>query len=498
MLSIPLAAPAQDAVKTEGAYSFSKEELTQMLAPIALYPDSLVAQILMASTYPLEIVEAERWLRDNKNLKGDALDDVLKEMNWDPSVKSLCHFPEVLLALSDKLDQTRKLGDAFLGQEDEVMATIQELRQKAEEQGNLRSSREQNVIVEQDIIRIEPANPEVVYVPVYDPLYVYGPWWYPSYPPYYWYYPFGVSFNSGFIGFGPSIHLGFGLFSWTFFDWNHRRIHIDVNKTHRFHRHHIGRDFDRHGRTYWRHDAGHRRGVAYRDRRTSDHFGGRPARLSPATPETRGFSGRRIDQRAPRGTFERREGIVTPGGRAGRDRYNRGPGRDTTFRGIGQGSFERRAGERGIESRRSGGFGRPGREIGAPAREIRPRGGEIRQPGGSEFRRQGGEIRRSGGDLRRSGGEFRQSGGGIRRSGGEFRQSGGGIRRSGGEFRQSGGGIRRSGGEFRQSGGGMRSSGGGMIRSGGDSGHRGGGGRGGGGGGRHGGGSSGRGGGSGR
>jgi hypothetical protein len=457
MLSIPPAAPAQDAVETGGGYSFSKEELTQMLAPIALYPDSLIAQILMASTYPLEIVEAERWLRDNKNLKGDALDEALKEMSWDPSVKSLCHFPDVLLSLSDKLDQTRKLGDAFLGQEDEVMTTIQELRQRAEDQGSLKNTREQNVIVEQDIIRIEPANPEVVYVPVYDPLYVYGPWWYPSYPPYYWYYPFGISLSHGFIGFGPSIHLGFGLFSWTFFDWNHRRIHIDVNKTHRFHRHHIGSNFDRNDRQHWRHDPGHRRGVAYRDRRTSDHFGGRPARISPATPATRGFSGRQIDRRTPGGAFDRREGIVTPGGRADRERINRGPGRDTTFRGIGQGSFERRAGERGVESRRSGEARRPGREFGTPVREIRPQGG----------------------DMRRSGGEFRPSGGGKRSSGGEFRPSGGGMRRSGGEFRQPGGGTRPSGG--------------GMIRSGGDSGHRGGGG-----GGRQGGGSSGRGGGHGR
>ena len=114
-----------------------------MLAPIALYPDSLIAQILMASTYPLEMVEAERWLRQNKELKGDALDDALQEKTWDPSVQSLCHFPDVLFAMSDKLDQTRKLGDAFLSQEDDVMATIQELRRKAEEQGNLKTTKEQ-------------------------------------------------------------------------------------------------------------------------------------------------------------------------------------------------------------------------------------------------------------------------------------------------------------------------------------------------------------------
>lgn len=262
MLAIPPATPAQESVETEEAYSFTKEELTQMLAPIALYPDSLIAQILMASTYPLEIVEAERWMRDKQNLKGDALNEALKEMNWDPSVKSLCHFPDVLIAMSDKLDQTTKLGDAFLGQEDDVMNTIQELRQKAEEQGNLKNTREQNVIVEQDIIRIEPVDPEVVSVPIYDPLYVYGPWWYPSYPPYYWYYPYGMSISGGYIGFGPGIYLGFGLFSWSIFDWHHHSIHMDVNKIHRFDRHHFSRYADR---PYWRHDPGHRRGVAYRE-----------------------------------------------------------------------------------------------------------------------------------------------------------------------------------------------------------------------------------------
>jgi hypothetical protein len=130
MLVIPPGTLAQDSEETEQTDRFKKEELTQMLAPIALYPDSLIAQILMASTYPLEIVEAERWLGQNKELKGDALDEALKDKTWDPSVKSLCHFPDVLFAMSDKLDQTRKLGDAFLGQEDEVMATIQNCASK--------------------------------------------------------------------------------------------------------------------------------------------------------------------------------------------------------------------------------------------------------------------------------------------------------------------------------------------------------------------------------
>jgi hypothetical protein len=383
MLVIPPGTLAQDSEETEQTDRFKKEELTQMLAPIALYPDSLIAQILMASTYPLEIVEAERWLGQNKELKGDALDEALKDKTWDPSVKSLCHFPDVLFAMSDKLDQTRKLGDAFLGQEDEVMATIQELRLKAEEQGNLKTTEQQKVIVEREIVRIEPVYPEFVYVPVYDPLYVYGPWWYPAYPPYYWYYPPGFVITGGFINFRPRIFIGAGLFSWVWFDWHVRHIHIDIHKTSRFHRFHDRRDFDR---PSWQHNPRHRRGVAYRDRRTSERFGGRPIRVSPATPETRGFPPRGTERRAvepSRGIVERRERAVAPRVETERKRIEPTLRRDTPFRGIDNGRFERRAGERGGESRRSMEIRRPGREIRRPSGEMRRPGGDMRQRGGS-------------------------------------------------------------------------------------------------------------------
>jgi hypothetical protein len=380
MLVMPAGIPAQDAGEPEQADRFKKEELAQMLAPIALYPDSLIAQILMASTYPLEVVEAERWLRQNKNLKGDELDSALQEKTWDPSVTSLCHFPDVLIAMSDKLDQTRKLGDAFLSQEDDVMATIQELRRKAEEQGNLKTTKEQQVIVEQEVIKIEPADPQVVYVPVYDPLYVYGPWWYPAYPPYYWYYPPGFVITGGFISFGPSIFIGIDLFSWCWFDWHARHIFIDIHKTRRFHRHHDNRDFDRH---VWRHDPVHRKGVAYRDRKTSERFGSR--RVSPASPETRGYPGRGIerqDGKPSQRLIERREGANRPRVMTERERTQRTLGQDNPFSGIGNGNFERKASERGGISRQ-----------------------------GVETRRPGGEIRRQGGDT------GRQSRGGLDRGG---------------------------------------------------------------------------------
>ena len=166
---------------------FKQEELEQLLAPIALYPDDLVAQILMASTYPLEVVEAARWVKANPNLKGNQLTSALEKQNWDPSVKSLVNFPSVLTMMNDKLDWTQKLGDAFLAQQKDVMNTVQKLRAKAQASGNLKTTKEQTVVVQDQVIVIQPADPQVIYVPTYNPTVVYGAWPYPAYPPYYYY-----------------------------------------------------------------------------------------------------------------------------------------------------------------------------------------------------------------------------------------------------------------------------------------------------------------------
>src|SRR5437764_8874494 len=172
-----------------GTKSFSQEELDQLVAPIALYPDALVAQVLMASTYPLDIVAADRWVKSNPGLKDKALEDALQQQPWDPSVKSLAVFPQVLTMMSEKLDWTQKLGDAFLADQKVVLDTIQKLRAKAQESGNLKTTQEQTVIVEEKIIKIEPANPQVIYVPSYNPTVVYGARPYPAYPPYHYYLP---------------------------------------------------------------------------------------------------------------------------------------------------------------------------------------------------------------------------------------------------------------------------------------------------------------------
>ena len=160
---------------------FKPEEIEQLVAPIALYPDSLVSQILMAPTYPLEVVQADRWAKANKTLKGEAITTALEAQNWDPSVKSLVNFPQVLAMMSEKLDMTMRLGDAFLAQQKDVLDAVQRLRAKAQAQGNLKTTKEQTVIVEQPaaqttVIKIEPANPQVVYVPTYNPTVVYGAW----------------------------------------------------------------------------------------------------------------------------------------------------------------------------------------------------------------------------------------------------------------------------------------------------------------------------------
>jgi Protein of unknown function (DUF3300) len=157
--------PAAIAQGSAQAALFKPEELEQLVAPIALYPDALLAQILMASTYPLEIVEAARWAKANPNLKDQALEDALQTQRWDPSVKSLTAFPQVLTMMNEKLDWTQKLGDAFLAQQKDVMDTVQQLRAKAQAQGNLKSTQQQKVVVEQPtgsqttVVKIEAANP---------------------------------------------------------------------------------------------------------------------------------------------------------------------------------------------------------------------------------------------------------------------------------------------------------------------------------------------------
>jgi hypothetical protein len=176
-------APSPPAASTDQL--LKSEELDALLAPVALYPDTLLSLVLIASTYPLEVVQADRWSKDNKALKGDALKTAAEKQSWDDSVKSLTATPDVLSMMSTKLDWTQKLGDAVLAQQPDVMDAVQRLRTKAQANNKLASTKEQKVSVRQEqskqVIVIEPTAPDTVYVPYYDPAVVYGGWPYPAY-----------------------------------------------------------------------------------------------------------------------------------------------------------------------------------------------------------------------------------------------------------------------------------------------------------------------------
>jgi hypothetical protein len=179
------AQPKPAAVAEAGASEFNVEQLDAMLAPIALYPDELLTQILMASTYPLQVVSAARWLEkdNNKTLKGDDLVKAMTDESWDPSVKSLVPFPQIIAMLNDNLEWTQQLGYAVATQQAAVLDSIQRLRRQAQKAGSLKTTEQQRVVVQEDTVVVQPANPETVYVPAYNPSEVYGEWPYPSYPP---------------------------------------------------------------------------------------------------------------------------------------------------------------------------------------------------------------------------------------------------------------------------------------------------------------------------
>ncbi len=217
------------------------EEVEALVAPLALYPDSLLAQILMASTYPLEVVQAERWVKANPSLKDNAAE--LNKLTWDPSVKSLLDFPQVLTMMSEKLDWTVKLGDAFIADQKVVMDAVQKLRGKAYSQGNLKDSNEQKVKVEvtaatatqpsAQVIVVESAQPNVVYVPSYNPTVVYGGWPYPAYPPVY--YPPSYVAGTALVSFGVGMAVGAAWgHAWGGCNWGHSEVDVDINRNTNF------------------------------------------------------------------------------------------------------------------------------------------------------------------------------------------------------------------------------------------------------------------------
>src|SRR6185295_3553844 len=267
-------APAQAQQST--ASPLSKAQLEQLVAPIALHPDPLLSQMLMASTYPTEVVQAARWAKEHPGVSGTALEDAMQKQPWDPSVKAMAAVPQALQMMSDKLDWTQQLGDAFLGQQEELLAAVQRLRQRAEAAGHLKSTEQQTVKTVQaptgpgtptgagatPMIAIEPANPEYLSVPVYDPRVVYGAWPYPDYEPYYW-YPAGFT-GGGVLAFATAAAIGSAI--WGNLDWRRNRVDINVNRFNQFNRTKIADNA-------WRHNPRHRGNVPYRDAKVGQRFG---------------------------------------------------------------------------------------------------------------------------------------------------------------------------------------------------------------------------------
>jgi hypothetical protein len=219
----PPATPPPEAAQAPAYAQQTPEQLQQLVAPIALYPDSLVAQILAASTFPEQVVEADRWVQNHPDLKGEALGQAVDQEPWDPSVKALTPFPSVLGNMDKNLSWTSSLGDAYYNQQQDVMDAVQVMRQKAEAAGNLKTTPQQRVTTEGSTITVEPADPQVVYVPAYDPWVVYGgpivawPGWY-AYPGIWYdgpYLSWGIGFGIGFFA-----GFGWGWGNWGF-DWHH-------------------------------------------------------------------------------------------------------------------------------------------------------------------------------------------------------------------------------------------------------------------------------------
>jgi len=299
---------ASKAAAQSAEEDFSKEQLEQIVAPIALYPDSLLTQVLMASTYPLEVVEAQRWVSQNAGLKGDALDQAMLEKAWDPSVKAMCHLPDVLERMSDNLDWTQDLGDAFLGQKSDLMDTVQRMRALAYEAGNLESN-EQQVVTQQpnQTIVIESPRPEIIYVPSYSPTVVYGSAWsYPTYyyPPMYAPYPPGY----GLMTFGVGMAVGAAIWgdcNWG--GWGNNDIDIDIHRYNEFNRNtsinseRYNVDRGQGGRGNWQHNPEHRKGVNYRNQQTAEQFGARGGSSRVSRDQARGWSGAQTGNRAAGG-----------------------------------------------------------------------------------------------------------------------------------------------------------------------------------------------------
>lgn len=379
-LTLLLALPAGPYAQEPQAKQLSQAELEQILAPIALYPDDVLAQILIASTYPLEIIQADRWAKQNMGLKGDALTAALEKQPWDPSVKSLINFPDVLGAMSDKIDLTQKVGDAFLAQQQDVMKAVQSLRTKAQAAGNLKTSKEQKVIVEKETIVIQQADPQVVYVPTYNPTVVYGTWPYPSYPPAY-YYPPGYYAGAAAFSFAAGVAVGAAWgYAWGNCNWHggggdiNYNINRNTNINTNINRGKYATQYQG-GRGNWQHNPAHCGGVAYRDRATASKYNrGGSAGAARSRESYRGRADAVQRDLGRGGTGGRADAVQRDLGRGGTGQR---AGASPMDRSRGTGRTDRGAGASQWDSGRSSAFS--GMDRGSSARDFSSRGSQSRQ-----------------------------------------------------------------------------------------------------------------------
>ncbi|MBP0466272.1 DUF3300 domain-containing protein [Roseomonas sp. PWR1] len=416
----PAAAAPAVVATTAGQERLSQAQLEQLLAPIALHPDTLLTQMLMAATYPLEIVQAKRWLGRDQNaaLRGAALEQALQSQPWDASVKSLVPFPDVLTLMNDELEWTQQVGDAVLAQQQDVLNAIQALRGRAQANGALQSGPQQIVTVTQNvaappaaasatavppptqIITIAPAQPETVYVPAYNPQVVYGSWPYPQYPPPYYPPPVGWGVGSALLtgmAFAGGVAIANNLWGWSSANWGGGDININASRVNN-----INRNTNVTGGS-WRHDTTHRQGVAYRGDEVRNRY-----------------QGDRQQQAASREQFRGR--TQQPGGAlGGADRPGAGQGARPGGDRPGAGPGDRPGGDRpGAGQGTRPGGDRPGAGPGDRPGGDRPGAGQDARPGGD--RPGAGTADRPGGDRpaagqRPAGGERPAAGGGQRPGG---------------------------------------------------------------------------------
>ena len=354
---------------TADAPPIPKEQLESLVAPIALYPDGLLGQILVASTYPLEIIQLQQWINRNKNLNDKALADAVEKQNWDPSIQAMSAFPEVTQRLAANIQWTTRLGNAFLAQQADVMDAIQRMRAKAQSKGALESSTQQRVetrIVEggKEVIVVDPANPQVVYVPSYDPMVVYGEPAYP-YPAYYYagYVPgMGLTFGTGLIlGAAWGGNWGWGC------GWGNGDVNVNLNNNHVSH-YNRQNNINRQGGDKWQHRPEHRGNTPYGNRQTTNKYGNaarNPSGRQPGAGPGNRPGGGTGPANQPKGgtrpsTMPASQRSNSGGDRVGGQNVSPGSGFGSSGSDFGGGGFgggsARSAGSRGGNSMGGGGF----------------------------------------------------------------------------------------------------------------------------------------------